>query len=159
MGKAPTGVISSKIDGLTNKHRRDFGPVVYSFIERREIFVAKKKGVIGYFIDTMKVRRQANTLQEISEGEDEDLLKVLRGLIAIEQYDYPKNNPWAEPMIRWLEVHLREVLITPSSELGKHRRRMLRKAGYDVYLCGEEDYKTCTVGVRCENHTVFAEAA
>jgi len=119
-------------------------------------------GLIGYFLAAQQMRRERLTIEKIRDGDDPDLQDLLVSIVTLELNDVTDNVQHIRKnhidMHRDnLESRLREVLVTPGNPaLGKKRRKLLRRAGYDVYICGEEDPAIATIGVRVGDSNFFA---
>lgn len=123
-------------------------------------------GIISYFLAARRMRRERLAIEKIRDGNDEELKDILISIVAIEMNGNPETavgfgSSHAEDYYRRhyesLERSLREVLLPwQDPELGKKRRKLLRRAGYVIYLCGEDNPAIATIGVRAGSTNVFA---
>lgn len=112
------------------------------------------KTVLGYFLEARRMRRERLAIDAIMSGGDRDLQDILRMAVQIEMRPPGMTS---QELIRQLERTLRGVLLPPDNvKLGKSRRKMLAKAGYEVVSCAEEEPNIATVGVTVNGSTIFA---
>lgn len=116
--------------------------------------MSEPKTVIGYFMATINIRRQRVTIEKIMDGDDEDLIDLLRSIVFIEMNP---NHKDISNLVKKMETDLRPVLLTPESpRLGRRRRKLIDRAGYKVVSCAEDDPAIGTIGVKISDTTYFA---
>lgn len=112
--------------------------------------------VFGYLKRAYQYSKMRRTIEKIRDGEDEPLKALLVDIVGVELHNNVDDNS-TSTYYQSLKSNLRQVLITPNEpEVGKRRCKLLRKAGYPILMCGEDDYATATVGVQINDRTVFA---
>lgn len=119
------------------------------------------KGILGMLVASFRMSRQRKAFEQIKDGDDDPLLEITKAILMIDGADELSricDCSVVNQKERWLEKNLRPLLLTPDSTLGHRRRKLLKQAGFKIYLCNEDDYDTATIGLRGENATVFAKA-
>lgn len=118
-----------------------------------------EKGFWWYLIRTFKINRQRRAYESILQGKDDEVRKLTRSLLIVDAGpSYPFRIGQGGFHYAWLEDNLKRILVTPQTSVGTRRRKLLQRAGYEIVLCGEEDYATCTIKIDSKVGSIFSKA-
>lgn len=110
-----------------------------------------------YLKETYKVKQIHAACVKITST-DPDLVPLLRSMIAIDAGTaLTRHSALMKTHRDTIRSSLTRLLVTPNSHVGKRRRTLLQKAGYEVYFVDEVIYSRCVVGIRGKHETLFSK--